>query len=204
MTLGPAPRSGAGGARAAAALLDWGVVGALLAAGAEGTLVVRSGRLAEGPPPRSLAEARELFAAGWSLVLRGTERYDPRLRALADAFESRHGGRAVIQLYATPAGFNGFGWHYDAEHVFIAQAAGRKDYYFRANTVNPRPRIDAMPKDMRYGAETSPMHSATLLPDDWLFLPSGWWHAAKAETDSLSVSVGLLAPEQIPLAPPRR
>lgn len=190
---GPAPVAGAEGAGEPAAALDWDVVGRLLPFSPD-VLVVRDGKLRAGPPPASLEEARALFAEGWSLVLRGTERFDAGLAAVAGRF-AKLGGRVQVQVYLTPAGAQGFGWHYDAEHVYIVQAGGAKDYYFRENTVNPRPRQGAMPRDQRFEDENSPSYGCRLARGGWLYLPRGWWHAAKAVEDSLSISVGVLEPD---------
>src|SRR5262249_22517361 len=104
--------------------------------------------------------------------------------------------KVAIQLYATPRGYYSFTWHYDAEEVFILQTAGSKQYYLRENTVNPHPKLEAMPKDMHYEKETTPTIGALLIAGDWLYIPGGWWHVAKAPEDSLSVSIGIL-PNQV-------
>lgn len=188
-----APRAGMGGAAQTASLLDWPLVARLLPRCQAGALVVREGRLLRAAPPETVDGAKALMASGWSVVLRGTEEHDEGLARVARSFESLLGGRAAVQLYLTPPGFQSFGWHYDAEDVFIAQASGVKDYRFRENTVNPRPRAAAMPKDMEYERETAPQLACRLAAGDWLYLPSGWWHTAVAESESLSLSVGLQA-----------
>jgi ribosomal protein L16 Arg81 hydroxylase len=103
-------------------------------------------------------------------------------------------GDVSIQVYATPAGYRSFGWHYDCEDVFIVQTSGMKEYLLRRNTVNPAPTIDAMPRDMRLELETSPAIACTLIAGDWLYIPRGWWHVAAAIENSLSISVGVLTP----------
>jgi ribosomal protein L16 Arg81 hydroxylase len=83
----------------------------------------------------------------------------------------------------------------DCKDVFIVQTSGSKDYRLRANTVNPRPTIDAMPRDMRFELERTPVIACTLLPGDWLYVPRGFWHVAHARDDSLSLSIGVLTPQ---------
>jgi 50S ribosomal protein L16 3-hydroxylase len=188
-----APASAVASARAAIPFLNWETIDRLLASAAKpDMLVVRNAKLLD----RDVAsgdDAKQLFADGWSLVLRRCERHDPALRKLADEFGAVMPGDVSIQIYATPAGFQSFGWHYDCEDVFIAQTAGVKRYFLRRNTVNPMPRLDAMPRDMQFERETSPMLETTLIPGDWLHIPRGWWHAAKATEDALSISVGVLS-----------
>ena len=56
------------------------------------------------------------------------------------------------------------------------------------------PHIAAMPRDMHYEREQTPTVGATLIPGDWLYVPRGWWHVARAYEDSLSISIGVLSP----------
>jgi ribosomal protein L16 Arg81 hydroxylase len=162
-------------------------------------LVVRDGRLWRGADPRSRAEAEALLADGYSLVVRHAERHDAGLAELAEGFAADLGARVAIQLYATPRGRHSFGWHYDAEEVFILQTLGTKRYFVRENTVRPRPLLEAMPRDMEYEKEVSPLLVCPLVPGDWLYIPSGFWHVARATEDSLSISIGVLPPTAMDL-----
>lgn len=179
-------------ARAAIPFLTWETIERLADSDhPPDTLVVRNGKLLD-EKPRSAADARQLFADGCSLVLRRCERHDPALRLLAQEFEQWIDGDVSIQIYATPSAFHSFGWHYDCEDVFIAQTRGTKEYLLRENTVNPKPTLDAMPRDMHYERETSPALASTLIAGDWLYIPRGWWHVARSVEDALSISVGVL------------
>jgi len=179
-------------ARRAMRLLTWDTVRRLVEVGAD-MLVVRNGQLVDDRPA-TFAEALTLFREGYSLVLRRCEKHDPALRALADSVAGEFEGDVSIQVYATPASHHSFGWHYDCEDVFIAQTLGRKEYFLRANTVNPEPHIERMPHDMHYEREVTPAMASTLEPGDWLYVPRGWWHMARAYEDSLSISIGVLSP----------
>lgn len=185
-------------ARAGAAfvpLLSWETIARVLPRGEpRDLLVVRDGRLWTGPDPGSASKAETFFKDGYSLVLRHAERHDPALAELADGFARDFGARVVVQLYATPAGHHSFGWHYDAEEVFILQTVGTKRYFIRENTVRPRPLVEAMPRDMEYEKEVSPLLACPLEPGDWLYVPAGFWHVARAMEDSLSISIGVLPP----------
>lgn len=180
--------------RAAAGLLNWSTVERLVHARAD-MLLVRNSKLRDDDAPATFEEVQALFRDGWSVVLRHCEQHDPGLRALADMFSREFPGDVVVQVYATPAAFHSFSWHYDVEDVFICQTAGTKDYFLRENTVNPHPKLSAMPKDMQYERETTPPVGTTLIAGDCLYIPSGWWHVAKAKENSLSISVGVLAPD---------
>jgi len=178
-------------ARAAIPLLTWSTVIGLVEAHPD-MLVVRNGVLRKEPPPATFPEALGLFREGYSLVMRACENHDAGLRGLADSVAREIEGEVQIQTYLTPGGHHSFGWHYDVEDVFIAQTVGTKEYLLRRNTINPEPTLAAMPKDMQYERETTPAIATTLVPGDWLYIPRGWWHMAKASEDSLSISIGVL------------
>ncbi|HYD48628.1 MAG TPA: cupin domain-containing protein [Terriglobales bacterium] len=187
------PLAQTGTAVTAVSLLTWGMVRRLCHAGAD-LLLVHAGQLRQEPAPASFAELEELFRQGWSLVLRACERQDTGLAMLTRAFAAEIEGDVSIQIYATPAKAQGFGWHYDFEDVFIAQSTGSKTYFLRRNTINPEPTRDAMPREMGYERETGPIFSSTLQAGDALYIPRGWWHAARADETSLSMSVGVASP----------
>ena len=157
-------------------------------------LTVRRGEMMEVDAPRSADAVTKLMQKGISVVIRAAERHDLGLGRLVAGFEAALPGEVHVQLYATPAGTNSYGWHYDFEDVFIAQTAGVKDYYFRANTVA---RDTVLGDELDFTAvrrETSPLYSARLVPGDWLYIPSTWWHLVKCVDDSLSISVGVMPP----------
>ena len=181
-----------GGARDAVDLLDWERLDRVLRADpAPDVLVVARGELLEIPAPRSLGELRSLMDVGIGLVLRRTERCDPDLAAFAAAFARDLPGEVHVQLFVTPGGTHGFGWHHDSEDVFIAQTAGVKDYYFRANTVDAGGPSAARPDFGRVREEASPLMTARLIPGDCLYIPARWWHMARCIESSLSISLGV-------------
>lgn len=188
------PLAQPGTARAVVPLLSWAAVGDLIAASSpRDKMVARSGKLLPSESPRNGQEFETLFRAGCSLVIRGVEDYDATFRAIADDFADTVHGPTTIHVFATPAGYHGFGWHYDCEDVFLAQTAGTKEYFLRQNTVNPEPHIEHMPADMQYEKEQSQLIACTMIPGDWLYIPSGWWHVGKSEQDSLGMSIGVLS-----------
>jgi ribosomal protein L16 Arg81 hydroxylase len=155
------------------------------------TLVVAGGKLCQDPAPSSLIELNALMARGIGLVIRRAENQDPALAALAGALTAHIPGQAHVQLFVTPAGTHGFGWHYDDEEVFIVQTAGCKEYFFRDNTIRPEQTRGA-PADFTLALkETSPIGTARLIAGDWLYIPSPWWHVARSVEPSLSISIGI-------------
>lgn len=187
------PYAEAGTAEGAKSLLSVDTVCTLVTSGADlDALVVRNGRLLSQTPPASLDDLKMLLANGCSLVLRNVQRHESGLAELARVVEDTLQGTVAVQLYITPKGHHSFGWHYDAEEVIILQTEGTKEYFLRENTVNPRPTPETMPRDMQFERETTDISSCTLVAGDWMHIPSGWWHMAKAYDHSLSISIGLL------------
>jgi 50S ribosomal protein L16 3-hydroxylase len=195
---GVAPQARPGAAKSVVPLLTWETLGRVL--GTEGTIdlvTVKAGQLVDAPPPRSLAEARRLMTAGTSVVIRAAERHDPELARLASSFSATVAGEVHVQLYATPGGTNSYGWHYDFEDVFIVQTWGVKDYYFRANTV-ARETVLGDPLDFTgVRDEVSPLFTSRLIAGDWLYIPARWWHLVKCPEDSLSISIGVMPPQEL-------
>jgi 50S ribosomal protein L16 3-hydroxylase len=187
--LGRLPHARPGAAGPALPLFSFENLGSILGSGVTpDLLVVAGGRHVDRPPPRTLTQARALMAEGLGFVIRRGERHDPGLAQLARDFARDLPGEVHLQLFVTPGGTQGFGWHWDFEEVFIAQT---EDYYFRDNTVDRHTPFGAQPDFERFRQEHTPLHTARLLPGDWLHIPARWWHMAKCLEDSLSISVGV-------------
>lgn len=187
------PFAAPGAAALVAPLLTWDVLHRVLVAPPPvDVLTVKAGELVRVTAPRGRRDVERLFQSGVSTVVRAGERHDQRLASLACAFEAAAGGEAHVQLYATPGGTNSYGWHFDFEEVFIVQTSGTKDYYFRQNTVAPDVVLGDHVDFTAITRETSPIFTARLVPGDWLYIPSRWWHLVKCVTDSLSISTGVM------------
>jgi len=186
------PFSLAGRSRDFSPLGSWQILESILAQPAVDVLVVKEGMRWEGDRAPTYLQARELHAAGHTVLIRHAERHEPRLAELAMAFQREFQGPVDIHIYCTPAGQGGFGWHYDVEDVFILQTAGSKEYSLRKNTVNPWPLLETLPQDMRYEREIMPLARCLLEAGDWLYIPNGYWHMARAREASISLAIGLL------------
>ena len=92
-----------------------------------------------------------------TIGVRHAQRHDLELAELAADFQREFLGSADIHLYWTASGDCGFGWHYDAEEVFVLDTAGTKDWELRKNTVHPWPLMETLPGDMKYQREVMPM-----------------------------------------------
>jgi 50S ribosomal protein L16 3-hydroxylase len=178
----------------AAPLVPLGTFDALLnvlAQESADVLVCRRNEQWTGPLPRSERDARDLLEQGYTLLVRHAERHDPRLAELAAKFASDFASAVNIHMYCTPAGQYGFGWHYDAEEVFLVQTTGRKEYSLRKNTVNPWPLEETLPANMRFEREIMPVMRCELTAGDWLYVPSGYWHMGRSQETSVSLAIGV-------------
>lgn len=187
------------GAAAFAQLGSWRVLEEILAQPEADVLVVKAGSRWEGSRSPTAVEARQLFDDGYTVLVRHAERCHPRLAELAAGFERDFTAAIDIHLYCTPANQHGFGWHYDAEDVFILQTCGSKEYSLRKNTVNPWPVVEALPDDMRYEREIMPLSKCLLGAGDWLYIPHGYWHKAEAHEAAFSLAVGVMSPSALDL-----
>src|SRR5262245_1539226 len=185
------PYSAAGLARPMCELGTWEALTAIIVQEQADVLVCRQNERHSGPLPRTQQDAGRLIGEGYTLLVRHAERHDERLARLADEFAADFASPVNIHFYATPAGQFGFGWHYDAEEVFIVQTRGRKEYSLRKNTVNPWPVEESLPADMRYEREIMPLARCELAAGDWLYIPSGYWHKATSRELALSLAIGV-------------
>jgi 50S ribosomal protein L16 3-hydroxylase len=190
-SFGSAPFARPASAARAAMACTWETLDRMLGSAAPDVLVVSRGQLVDAPEPRSLAELRALFARGAGVVIRGADRLDRGLGAVTAHLLEDVPGEARVLVFATPRGTHGFGWHYDAEEVFIVQTEGEKEYLMQANTVDPAPRRGAQPDFSTHRLERTPRMSCRLRPSDWLYVPRGFWHVAHPHEDSLSISIGI-------------
>jgi ribosomal protein L16 Arg81 hydroxylase len=159
-------------------------------------LLAREGELFQGRRP-SLDEARHLFDAGYAWALCNVDRGDSTLAEIGRTLASEIHGTLHLQLHRAPRGQLGFGWHCDCEEVFVVQTAGRKRFLLRQNTLHPSPLAHELPMRLSAESDVSPIEAHVLSPGDCLYIPSGYWHVAEAEEESVTVSLGVLAPSPL-------
>ena len=198
------PYSRPGGAAAFTDLGGEATIERILGGADPDVLVVRQGTRREGKTVPTWAQMKALHAEQWTFVARNAERHDAGLAKLAADFYADFRAPINIHLYWSPADQHGFGWHYDVEEVFVLQARGVKKYMLRKNSVNPWPLLETMPRDLQYEKERTPVMECVLAAGDWLYIPAGWWHVAKAgsaeasgEGGSISLAVGVMSPAAI-------
>jgi len=185
------PYSAAGSAKSFCELGSWRLLINILRQEQADILVCRRNEQSAGPQPRTEEEAQRLVADGYTLLVRHAERHEERLAEVACAFAHDFAAPVNIHMYCTPGGQFGFGWHYDAEEVFIIQTTGRKQYSLRKNTVNPWPIEETLPADMHYEREIMPLVRCELAAGDWLYIPSGYWHMGESRETAISLAIGV-------------
>lgn len=196
------PFSLPGGAKKLKHLLDWKMVEDVMNSGKSVLRIVRDGvMIKDYVENMTFDEAREFHQKGHTLLLRFAEKSSPALKEVCEDFKKSFHTEVDIQLYCTPEGHNAFGWHYDVEEVFILQTKGSKSYSIRPNTVHPNPLVRSIPKDLGYEKEKTPMEiKVTLEEGDFLYIPSGWWHIARTERESMHISIGLMPSSAVDIA----
>lgn len=190
------PLAEAGSAAALAPLTSWETVSGILDQENADVLIARQGVLHPGPRPTP-AQARTLYDEGYTLVVRHAERHDARLAELAAGFAADFAAPVNIHIYLTPSGQQGFGWHYDAEDVFIVQTEGAKEYSLRKNTVFPWPLEETLQPDLGFQHELMPLMKCELKAGDWLYIPNGYWHVAQSKVAAASLAIGVMSPAAI-------
>jgi 50S ribosomal protein L16 3-hydroxylase len=195
------PFSKTAGAKDFLNLLDWKTVENILNEKKSVLRIVQDGKVIKDYVELSYKEALAHHQQGHTLLLRFAEKSSPKLRVLAEDFQNAFHTEVDIQLYCTPEGHNAFGWHYDVEEVFIIQTRGSKSYSIRPNTVHPNPLVKSIPKDLGYENEKTPIEiKVTLQEGDWLYIPSGWWHIARTQKESMHISIGLMPSSAVDVA----
>jgi 50S ribosomal protein L16 3-hydroxylase len=185
------PYSSVGNARPLSDVANWNLLTKIIAQQNADLLVCKRNEQHAGESPRTDEKARNLVAEGFTLLVRHAEQHDERLAGMAAAFARDFAAPVNIHMYCTPGGQYGFGWHYDAEEVFIIQTTGRKEYRLRKNTVNPWPIEETLPADMRYEREIMPLVKCELAAGDWLYIPSGYWHMGESSETAVSLAIGV-------------
>jgi 50S ribosomal protein L16 3-hydroxylase len=195
------PFSSRAGAKEFVDLLNWKTVENVLAANRSVLRIVQDGKVIKDYVDLNYNEAKAHHSRGHTLLLRFAEKSVSSLKYLADDFQNSFHTDVDIQLYCTPEGHNAFGWHYDVEEVFIIQTRGSKAYTIRPNTVHPNPLVKSIPKDLGFENEKTPIEiKVTLEEGDWLYIPSGWWHIARTQKESMHISIGLMPSSAIDIA----
>lgn len=173
--------------------LNWEIVESVIETQKSILRIIKDGVMTKDHAQIDFKSAKQFFEIGNTLLLKNAELSHLTLKELANDFSNSFHTEVDIQLYCTPENHNAFGWHYDVEEVFIIQTKGSKLYTIRHNTVHPNPLISSISSDFGYEKETSDLQMTVFLNEgDWLYIPSGWWHIARTQSESMHISIGLM------------
>lgn len=194
------PLALAGSASALVACIDKDLLRNVFEQNPEEIIYAKKGFPYEGDLPRNFGDAKKLFDEGYTFFAQHIGRDDPVLSALSQNFAEEFGSKIDLQLFWTKRSGEGFSWHYDVEDVFIVQLDGSKEYFLRRNSVFPWPTRATKESQQLFLREPSHFQfRCELQKGDLLYVPSGYWHSARALEDSLHLSIGVLPQSQLDL-----
>lgn len=137
---------------------------------------------------------RNKFAAGFTVVLNGLERYLPAMSALSRAIEVELGFETQVNAYITPPNSQGFLPHYDDHDVLILQIEGTKTWHVY-DSVPLVPTHELRLRELFARDGLPAPRDLILEAGDVLYLPRGRVHAAKATLEpSIHLTLGIHPP----------
>lgn len=112
----------------------------------------------------------------------------------------------TVNCYASPPG-NGFSIHLDSQHTVILQAVGSKTWKYGKTPFVDDPLHCIFPQYSRTEHDpefadwpsAASLETKTLTPGDILYLPPGTAHQAKAQTESIALTLTLVPHRRIDL-----
>ncbi len=130
------------------------------------------------------------YNEGFSIVANSLDtRWLPVAQLCRNVEKALH-HRIVANLYATPAGAQGFTPHYDTHDVLVLQVAGAKQWKIYRPVVNMPMEDSAVRIDPNHLVE--PYRDLVMEAGDLLYMPRGWVHeASTSDTSSIHVTLGI-------------
>ncbi len=130
----------------------------------------------------------DLITKEQTAILNQIDQLTPSLSGLANDFERVFETRVGINWYASTAGAEGFGGHWDDHDVVILQLAGTKYWEILAPTT-----LSPLPGLIETGTVSDEvMWSGILEPGSALFIPRGWGHRTRATPElSTHLTIGM-------------
>lgn len=142
-----------------------------------------------------ISDISDMLKAGSSICVTGMEKAHEALGLASDSISKRlnYCGKVSFRSYLSPQG-SGFDMHFDARAATVLQIGGRKRWWYKIDkkTLYPKsnsPHTEYLRDSGFNPPELDEMESIVLSPGDFLCLPAGAWHCAKAEEDSLSLNM---------------
>jgi len=142
---------------------------------------------------------RNDFAAGFTIILNGLERYIGAVAAVARGLEVELNFETQVNAYITPPGSQGFLPHYDDHDVIILQIQGSKRWHIYEQEGDV-PTSELQQREIFVGEDLSPATQLILTAGDVLYVPRGRIHAAETlEETSIHLTLGIHPPNLLEL-----
>jgi ribosomal protein L16 Arg81 hydroxylase len=142
-----------------------------------------------------IADIPDMLKAGASICVTGMDEAHETLEHMVSAVTARlhYSGKVSVRSYLSPTG-SGFDMHFDARVASTLQISGRKRWWYKVDPKTRFPRKNSPHTEYLSEAgfeppERSDMETVLLSPGDFLCIPAGTWHCAKAEEDSLALNL---------------
>ena len=147
-----------------------------------------------------LVGIRDDFAAGFTIVVDGVERYVRGIATLAHSIEAELNFPVQVNAYVTPPGSRGLVPHYDDHDVLILQVQGSKIWHLYDDVRIPAHEMQRRDKAVAPEGLSRPT-DVRVEVGDVLYLPRGLVHAADTEAEtSVHLTVGVHTPTALALA----
>lgn len=141
------------------------------------------------PDPPSVADLRQVYEQGKSLVMMGLQHRWSPVAELCRNLEAVFHCPVHANLYLTPPSSQGFAAHFDTHEVFVLQLEGKKHWRLFGAAEELPLAADNFPLTKK---PAKPIEEITLHPGDLLYIPRGHVHeAATAADSSLHLTVGV-------------
>lgn len=155
------------------------------------------------------SEALQQLALGRTVCVQNLHRAVPSLAQFVQDARSwlRSANEARAGIYWSPDGA-GFAEHFDDSHVFLLQVRGNKRWRHGAAPALPHPPANLLAQDLTHYRSRRPwlaleapgeLEERVLRPGDALYLPPGTWHEARAEGESLGITLSFHPPSLLRL-----
>jgi hypothetical protein len=150
---------------------------------------VLADRVVSPPDNPSLAELRQAYECGKSIVIMAMHHRWPAVAMMCRGLEAAFHCPVHANLYLTPAGAQGFAAHFDTHEVFVLQLEGVKNWRLYGAAQHLPLATDIMPLARRPGKAAE---EVTLRAGDLLYIPRGHVHeAVTPDQPSLHLTVGI-------------
>ena len=132
-------------------------------------------------------KVKGLLRKGASLVLNEIETLTPGMKRITEILSRQPGGKVQANLYCSWQKHQAFDVHFDTHDVFAMQIVGEKAWrVYQRHFKDPinHPAFKSLPSQFHHAHKGDLLMEFTMRPGDLVYVPSGFYHEALAESDS--------------------